>query len=269
MMGVTRHGRDHEAPARVTATDLSGADLLMVAGVTLLASGAHGILGFAFGMLATPALVLLLPAKQVVVLTVLLMLVLNGFVLVPARRAVRGDELWRVLGGVLLGLPVGAWILSVVRPATLTAVVGAAVIVLGVAALSGRSGAACGLARLPAVAGLAGLAGGVLTTSINFNAPPVVLYLSTRGLDAGAMRATTAAYLMVAHAAAVAVFAAAGLLGWDVVTLALGLSPVAAAGAWLGSRLAARLDTRAFGRLALAVVILMGMVAILSSGLLG
>jgi uncharacterized membrane protein YfcA len=244
-------------------TELSWTGLLAVGGVTAAASAAHAVLGFAFGMLATPVLVLLLPPKQVVVLTVLLMLVLNAFIVAPAWRAVRWDELRRLLGPVLLGLPVGAWVLAVMRPAALEALVGAVVILLAIAALCGRGRLAPPVAGLPVVAGFVG---GVLTTSINFNAPPVVLYLSTRGLDAPAFRATTAAYLMVAHAAAVVVFAAAGLLGRDVAALALGLAPVAAAGAGVGSRVATRLDAEAFGKLALAFVIAMGAVAILSSG---
>src|SRR5262249_25756507 len=192
-------------------------------------------------------------------------LVLNAFILVPARRAVCWDELRRLVGPVLLGLPVGAWVLAAMRPAPLKVLVGAVVIALALAPLAGFGGAPAPLAGLGAAAGFAG---GILTTSINFNAPPVVLYLSTRGLDAPAFRATVAAYLMVAHSAAVAVFAAAGLLGRDVAALALGLAPGAAAGAWVGSPGATRLDTPVFGRPAPGVVLATGAAASLLAGYL-
>jgi uncharacterized protein len=187
-----------------------GATLL----ITFATSAVHSAVGFAFGLLSTPAFLLLFRPKAVVVLTVLLMLVLNSLIIIRDRKAVGFRELRVLAAPVLLGLPVGVTVLAVVRPADLRLIIGGGLVVLASLMLLGWEPPLAGTSLFPIVAGFVG---GVLTTSVNFNGPPVALYLASRQLEAWAFRATIAAYLLAAHGCAVVVFVLAGLLTPDVV----------------------------------------------------
>jgi len=231
--------------------------------ITFTMSVLHSIVGFAFALLSTPAFFLLFPPKEVVVLTVLLTLVLDVLIVVPSRRAVGFQELRAIALPVLAGLPVGLGILSLVSPPLLKVLVGATVILLATPMLLGW-GQRPERGRL--LSTVAGFMGGVLTTSINFNGPPVVLYLRSLGLAPHAFRATTAAYLMAAHALAAALFALTGHLTLGVLNVAVVLSVACVAGYWVGSWLYGRIQSDLFARLVLVLVIVMGVVTITSSG---
>ncbi len=238
-----------------------GCAVLVVLGV----SAVHAVVGFAFGLLSTPVLLFLFPPKEVVVLTVLLMLVLNPLIVLPAWRAVETRLLRPLLFPMALGLPIGAFALAVVSPLALRFLIGSALVAVATLLLVGwrpRGVAGAGGAAL------AGFAGGILTTSINFNGPPVALYLTSRGLGARAFRATIATYLFCAHVLGVLVFVATGLLTVVVAALAAGLAPVCLAGYWLGSRWRARLDEQRFTRLVLGLLALMGAVTATSAAYL-
>jgi uncharacterized membrane protein YfcA len=251
------------ASALVTVGGLSwlvlAAALLITFGMSVL----HSVVGFAFGLLSTPVFLLLFPPKQVVVLTVLLMLVLNALIITRGRHAVVLAELRALALPALVGLPVGAYILLVTSPPLLRLLVGTGLVLFAVPMLLGWGQRLTQWAGKPVVAGFAG---GVLTTSINFNGPPVALYLVTRRLGVEAFRATTAAWLLFAHASAVVIFAATRFLTTDLLAVALLLSPACLAGSWVGFRLAGRIRTEVFQQLVLGLLVVMGILTITSSG---
>jgi uncharacterized membrane protein YfcA len=233
--------------------------------VAFATSALHAVVGFAFGLLSTPLFLLLLPLppKDVVVLTVLLMLVLNACIIVPSWKDVVVGELRAIAVPVLAGLPVGAVVLAVISPARLRLVIGITLTLLAGLMLAGRRRRPRETRALPIVAGFVG---GVLTTSVNFNGPPVALYLASRRLESRTFRATIAAYLMGAHALAVALFAAGGLVTAEVLGLALALMPACLAGYWVGSGLWRRMGTEAFSTLVQVLILVMGIVTIAASG---
>jgi uncharacterized membrane protein YfcA len=78
----------------------------------------------AFGLLSTPVFLLLFPPKQVVVLNVLLMVVLNVLIIRQSCHAVAFGELRELAVPAPLGLPVGLVILTVASPPVLRMIVG-------------------------------------------------------------------------------------------------------------------------------------------------
>jgi uncharacterized membrane protein YfcA len=231
--------------------------------ITFSMSVLHSVVGFAFGLLSTPVFLLLFPPKQVVVLTVLLMLVLNGLIIARGRHAVAVAELRGLMLPAVLGLPVGVYILLVASAPVLRLIVGVVVLVFALPMLLGWGRRLTAWARQPVVAGFTG---GVLTTSINFNGPPVALYLVSRRLGAEAFRATAAAWLLFAHTLAVVVFTVTRFLTADLLAIALLLSPACLAGSWVGFQLVGRIRTEVFQRLVLGLLVVMGIVTITSSG---
>ena len=187
-------------PWIVSPAGLPWSVLAIALAITFGMSVLHSVVGFAFGLLSTPAFLLLFPPKQVVVLTVLLMLVLNVLIIRRSRHAVVLGELKELAGPALLGFPVGIVILVITSPPVLRLIVGVIVLAFASTMLFGGGRKLAQWAGTPVVAGFAG---GVLTTSINFNGPPIALYLVGRRLGAEAFRATTAAWLLFAHTLAV------------------------------------------------------------------
>ena len=237
--------------------------LAIALAITFGMSVLHSVVGFAFGLLSTPAFLLLFPPKQVVVLTVLLMLVLNVLIIRRSRHAVMLGELKELAGPALLGLPVGIVILVITSPPVLRLIVG--VVVFGFASTM-LFGGESKLAHWGGTPLVAGFAGGVLTTSINFNGPPIALYLAGRRLGTEAFRATTAAWLLFAHTLAVVVFAATRFLTLDLLAIAALLSPACLAGSWIGFRLVGRIRADVFRQLVLGLLVVMGIITISSSG---
>ena len=242
-------------------TGLPWAVLAAALVIAFAMSALHSVAGFAFGLLSTPALLFLFPPKAVVVLTVLLMLVLHPLIVIPGRRAVGLAELRSLAIPVLLGLPVGLGILALVSPGLLRLLIGTALIGIALLMLRGWTPPAA----TPLLPIVAGFVGGVLTTSINFNGPPVALYLAARRLNAPAFRATIAVYLMAAHVLAVVGFALAGFLTVDLLGLAVVLSPACLAGYWVGSRLWLPIGADGFARFVLVLIAIMGVITVASS----
>jgi hypothetical protein len=250
-------------PWVMSPAGLPWAVLAIALAITFGMSVLHSVVGFAFGLLSTPAFLLLFPPKQVVVLTVLLMLVLNVLIIRRSPHAVVLGELKELAGPALLGLPVGILILVITSPPVLRLIVGIAVFGFASTMLFGGGRKLAQWAGTPAVAGFAG---GVLTTSINFNGPPIALYLVGRRLGTEAFRATTAAWLLFAHTLAVIVFAATRFLTMDLLATAALLSPACLAGSWVGLRLAGRIRADVFQRFVLGLLVVMGIITITSSG---
>src|SRR5262245_13788986 len=115
----------------LSPTGLQWAVLAIALAITFGMSVLHSVVGFAFELLSTPAFLLLFPPKQVVVLTVLLMLVLNVLIIRQSHHAVAFGELRGLAGPAVLGRPVGLVVLAIASPPMLRLIVG--LIVLGFA----------------------------------------------------------------------------------------------------------------------------------------
>lgn len=237
---------------------------LIVLGVTAVVSALHTVTGFGFGLLAAPIYMLFFEPKPVVLLTMLLhMAVLGPLVLIPARADVDWRRLRRLLLPGLAGLPLGAWFLFWVDPHALKITVGAAIIIFTVHQLIGRSRQSW---RDPHASIVLGALGGVLTTSINLNAPPVVLYLMNQGVGRERLRATTSAFLVFSQIAGFALLAPTGLASSGLLLTTLALAPACMAGYWFGCRILPAIDAALFASLVVALVFLMGLVT-LAAGL--
>jgi len=79
-----------------------------------IASFSQGLVGFGFGLISVPFLVLFLPPSLVVPLICMLATVLTGVVLVEARKWVDVKKITPLFIGGVLGMPLGIWALKVV-----------------------------------------------------------------------------------------------------------------------------------------------------------
>lgn len=239
---------------------LLGPDLAIAGAAALAAGVVRGLVGFGGALVMVPILSLLFgPAPAVAVVIALELL---GFLqLLPgAVRHVRWRELAPMSVAALAVLPLGAWLVVHVAPEVMRRTIGGIVVALGLLLLWGRRAAR--RPGLPAALGVAGVSG-LLQGLAGTPGPPVVLFLLAGPDSAAANRHQLVGYFAVLDTAGLLLFAAQGTVdGLMLGRIAL-LLPLSVAGTWLGARLFYRAREALLRRLALALIIAIGLLGLL------
>lgn len=234
--------------------------LLLTAAVLGFAAAIQMTSGFGFALVAVPLLAVVTGPHTAILLALLSGTLFNAWQAVEGRGHRDRAVVLRLLGGAVLGLPVGYAVFRYTDPGPLTVLVG--VLVLG-AVLVLASGW-----RFPAVSAstdvATGLLTGVLTTSTGTNGPPIVTLLQARGLPPREFRATVTLVFLVLNLAAIAVFGAAGALTGEVLLTALWCVPALVVGGGVGYRVRTLLAPPAFRRLVLGLLTVAGATAVLA-----
>jgi uncharacterized protein len=173
------------------------------------------------------------------------------------RDHLRVREMFTVAGASLVGMPVGAFVLTRASDRALTLTIG--IVVLALTAWLWR-----GL-RLPSGARTeisAGVVSGALATSTGTNGPPLVIAFQATGMERQAFRATLAGCFLFQGVVAFAVFSANGLVTHDVGRAFVAGMPAVIVGTIAGERLSARMHGRAFRAAVLGLLALSGALAV-------
>jgi uncharacterized membrane protein YfcA len=159
--------------------------------VIALASLTQGLTGFGFALVSIPLLLLFLPARSAVPLVLVESIVTNAAVLWSARKAVDLRLVWPLLLAGALGVPLGTRILLYLDAGALKSLIGAVIVVAGLAFLLGfhRPIRRQRLACVPI-----GFASGLLNGSTGMSGPPVVLFLANQEVAKETFRASLVAY---------------------------------------------------------------------------
>lgn len=236
----------------------------IVAGAVIMFAGAmtQGCTGFGIALVAAPALMIFMPHAQVPVLIILLALLNNTGVLIETRRSLRFRYVLPLVIGGVVGLPVGAGILSTVNATGFTLGVGLIVFIAAVLMVSGfrvkfRNE---NHAMLPV-----GVLSGILKGSTSIGGPPIVLFLTNQGADKQSFRANLVAYFAVIDSGAILAWWYFGLLNAAVLLLAALYALPVIAGTWCGILLARRIDEALFKRAVLVLVAVLGVVLVYRS----
>lgn len=191
----------------------------------------RGYSGFGFAMLLALGLMTRLPPAEAVPVALLLDVACSISLWPGALRDFHRGVLWRLLLGMLLAVPLGAWLLAWMPARVMAPLVAACCLAGGLLVLwkPGQSKPVCPGMALPA-----GLASGLATTMASAGGPPLILYLLRSGLDARQLRGTAVLFFVVSSACALFGLGAAGVLGGDQLLLALQLAWPALIGNLLG-----------------------------------
>ena len=217
------------------------ADILAVAALVVCAAYVvYGLTGFGSAVLSLPLLAYLVPLKFAVTLLLLLDLAIGIAFNARVRRGIRLDELAWLAPFVLAGMACGLTLLITLPERSLVAVLGAFVLCYGLWGLA-RRGAFRALSR--AWCAPIGLAGGAFAALFGTGGVLFVVYISGRIRDAVELRATTAAAILFSVTVRALLFVGAGLFAQEgLLTYVVTLAPAALAGAWIGSRLHAKVQ---------------------------
>jgi uncharacterized protein len=214
--------------------------------------------GFGFALVLSPALFAVMDPVEAVTALLALGLALNLLVLFEGGRPEQVD--WRALAPMLAaalpGLAVGAVALTQLSKEALQVAVGVAVILA-----VGWQLRAAGPRLSPWTAGFAS---GALTTSISVSGPPLVLWLTARGLHPEEFRASLAAsFLFLNIAGGAILIGAEGSGAFDAVVVAWLLALVVV-GYAVGALAFRRLDRERFFNIVLALVALTGLASVVA-----
>ena len=225
----------------------------------------QGLAGFGSTLVALPILALVFDLKLAVPVCTTLALALNLVMAAGLGRHVRVRPLCLLLAASLPGMPLGAYALDALPGHWLKTV-----LALAIFAFVANQGLGGGQ-RTPAGPGwgvFAGFAAGCLGGAIGINGPPIVAWVSRLGLDRHAMRATLAAYFLLAGCGVVASQAMAGLVTGTALTRMAAALPALGLGIAAGVSLCGRISETAFRRVVLFILSATG-VSLLFQGVSG
>ena len=211
--------------------------------------------GLGFALVAGPVIVAVLEPETALLTLTVLGLALSLLVASERDAPVAWGPLRPVLVAAVPGTVVGALALWAMGEEALQAAVGVAVLAAVVLQARGRP------LRGPAPA--IGMLSGALTTSVGVNGPPLALWLTGRGVEGAALRATLAAAFVVLGAIGVVVLVVAGA-GLDLAETGAALVAVLA-GHRLGRLAFARLDAAAHARVVLGVIAVSGAASVVAA----
>ncbi len=221
--------------------------------IFLLSAGAsmvQSLTGLGFGLMIVPPLVMVVGAKDAVVVSNVLGTALSAVLLLRSH----GHVEWR-MGAILfastvVGMPAGLLVLIWIDPDVLQVVIALTVIAFTILLARGMRLHAAGLIGDV----LTGFASGVLRMSTSMSGPPVVIYLQGRGINSERFRATLAAFFTAGGLVGMVMFAAAGRIDGDVVREIGAGFPALAAGVVGGNALYRRIDESLFRRAVFGVL---------------
>jgi uncharacterized membrane protein YfcA len=220
-----------------------------------LATFVMGLAGFGIALVAMALLPYVIAPAAAVVLLTIYAAVFAVVLFVPVRADFAPRAVGDLIIGTIVGTPLGVWALATLPVATLTRLIGVALLFAVALEFAGRLPT-----RLPGrgwglgAGALAGLIGGAVGTP----GPPVVLYATTQGWSPRAFRANVQAFFIVNQAVILAGYWWAGLLTAEVWRYTLAFAVPAVIGVVAGMSLFNRVDAIRFRRIVFVLIGLSG-----------
>ncbi len=227
-----------------------------------VAEAVYVLLGFGAGLIAVGSLALLMPeVRDVVVLLFLVNLPAELYVVTTSWRKIAWRGVLVIFAGVIVGIPLGSWLLDRGDPTFLLTLLGVVLVVVGAVSLAAPSHRDN---RLPTwIAPPVGLLSGVLAGLFGTGGPPLIFYYQVRGVDKTVFRGSLMAIFLMMTVVRVPSYAVLGLVTETRLWSALAVFPAALLGAWLGNRIHLRIDEMTFRRLVSAALVLIGVLLLL------
>ena len=231
---------------------LTGLELFLSILIVLAASTVIGTVGFGFGLVAVPVLLLYLEPQQTVVVSNSLIGIMMAMVLVRTWRHLNlRASIGLVLGGVA-ATPIGVLALNSASPSALRITIAFVIIFLGLFSLSSVQ---LPFAQRRPAGPIFGFLTSLAVTTIGIGGPLGAIYAIAQRWKAETVRAVLALFFLTSDIVAFGLYAATGLVGRDTLGNIGVMIPGLLIGFGLSAVLVNRINERIF-RYAVVVVIL-------------
>ena len=242
-------------------------ELLLLAGGAALAGLVQGISGFAFAMVAMSVWVWGIEPRVAAVMAVTGGLLGQAIALFTVRRGLGLRALWPFLAGALVGVPLGTWMLPRLDPLLFKLTLGLYLVLVCPALLAAH--------RLPDTGrmgrwadALVGALGGTMGGIGGFSGVLPSLWVTLRGWDKDLQRGVIQNFNLVALAATLASYGAAGMLTPDLWPRFAVVAPALLLPSLIGARIYRGLSPLAFRRVVLVLLSCAGL-GMVAAGLAG
>jgi uncharacterized membrane protein YfcA len=219
-------------------------------------------LGFGAGLIAVGLSAAIHPeVRDIAVILLLVNLPVEIHVVFRSWSEVEWRRVSMICLGVLFGVPLGTWILSIGNPAMVLTILGGVLILAGLLFL--------GIPRRGRMewpqwsAPPTGLLSGVLGGLLGVGGPPVIIYYQLSGVNKTVFRASLMAIFLLIALVRIPSYLIGGLITPARLWSALSVIPAVAVGFYAGSRVHIRLGEERFRQLVSLVLLLIGMLLLL------
>ena len=225
--------------------------MFIAAAIVLLAGFVRAISGFGFALIATPLLLFVFDPKSVVVIIIVLGFLTGLLLLLRTRHYIDRKRVLIMCGGGILGIPIGAYLLSSLNPSIIKLIIAILIIPFSIILLLGHSHQ---FKRDSLGCGIYGFLGGLLGASTSFSGPPAVLFLLNQGLVKERFVGTLTAYFVFMGIASVVAFSSLGMVTIDILLKVAMLLPTSILGFYIGIKILPRINATLFRRIAASIV---------------
>jgi len=217
------------------------------------------LLGFGAGLIAVGTLALVLPeVRDVVVIVLLVNLPAEIAVVWTSRREIRKKGVLLLVIGIVVGIPVGGWILNFGEPTFLLGLLGFVLLGVGGAFLFLPDDV--GMTMPPGVGPAVGLISGVLTGLFGTGGPPLVLFYRLRGMTKAAFRGNLMVLFLIMGVIRFPSYLALGLITPPRLAAAAAVLPVVLVGGIVGHLIHVDLSERVFRRAVSGALVILGLI---------
>jgi len=235
---------------------------LIIAGlIILIAAFIRAVSGFGYSLISTPLLTFIFDAKTVVVMNMILGSATNLLVLYHTWRHIDFKRAGLISAGSILGVPIGAFLLSALDPSIIKLIIAALVIPFSIVLMLGYS---YRFTHEHAVSVIVGFFSGILASSTSLGGPPAVLFLLNQGLAREKFVGTIGAFFLVITALSLSTYAKLGLINTDVLIKVGIFLPVLFIGSYAGVRMLPKINVTLFKRLTTSILIVTAVSIIVS-----
>jgi uncharacterized membrane protein YfcA len=238
---------------------ISPLDMGLVAGSFVLGGMVKGALGFGLPLTTMALLPFFVPIDAALAINVVIMFMANiaqfmqmGQMRETARRF--SPALW----GIVIGVPLGALMITSFSDAVLMLALGAVVVVFSGLSL-GKVNLYIAPAHERAAGWTAGILGGVVGAMTTVGGPLFVMYLLGLQTERREFLSAISLFFILSGVLISGAFVLVGVFTAERLFLSAIALPAAIAGMWLGNRMVARVPAQKFRALVLAVLLCLGL----------
>lgn len=233
--------------AKIPYMDLT-ASLILTFLIILFASLIQGVTAFGFAMVSVPLMLLFMPAIDAVTMSLILSCVINVLMVRDEHENIVWHEVWRMLPGAALGTIAGMLFIKRFDGPVFKSSLAGVFMVMALLMLAGRDWRA---GRSRTLRHAVGTFSGMMMGATSMGGPPVVLYLTGRGLAKSSLRGTLALFFLIVNLCALIAFLSYGLIGAGLAVKSLIIAIAIIPGYYLGSYFSRKLSGPQFRRLVL------------------
>lgn len=228
---------------------------LIVLGIIFFALFVQGVAGFGSALIAMPLLVPILGIEVAAPMFALLIFTGEIILIIRYRHALHFDQIWRLMIGGLLGIPIGMIGVNTLPEPLVLLILG---VITGGYGLYALSGARLPRLKNPNVGYGFGFVAGLLSGAYNTGGPPYVMYSSTRGWTPAEFKSNMQAMFFVSSLGVILGHTVMGRMTLDVLQDFMLAVPAMVIGLVLGFSLDGFIKPEQFRKIVMVLLVIIG-----------